>query len=437
MKLTGGPGDDYIRAAGPRSSRPGTGATTSIFGRAVWVAGHATEAASLSGGVGQRYRRRPPGNAALAPTCDPTSACPAARATIFCSATTAPTCCAAGSGRDRLGGFTRGVMDQRLARSRNAAARASTSLRRQAHVRRARRRRPVRRVRRGSPERRSGRRRAGRRDRRRRAARGARRRPPQRAGRTRPPARWRWKRRRLRRPWRRRLRGRAGMGHPRRSRRQGARQGRRLRSRRQDRFIAGIRDVAKRVALRAHLPGHRPDRARATSAARGPRCRAAPWPASGSPSVGTPIRGCERLALAPLSVTPRGSPGTGEPAPNSLARVRKRDPRRLIARRREARERVQIVHVPDVGASADGSVTTRQEADVTLPRAELERIWQPGVPGAPRAHLLALPDARLARAAAGALRPRLARDRPAHPPARAPALQRAGVRDRATSGARR
>lgn len=35
------------------------------------------------------------------------------------------------------------------------------------------------------------------------------------------------------------------------------------------------------------------------------------------------------------------------------------------------------MQVPDAAESADGSVTTRQEADVTLPRAELERIWRP------------------------------------------------------------
>jgi hypothetical protein len=55
--------------------------------------------------------------------------------------------------------------------------------------------------------------------------------------------------------------------------------------------------------------------------------------------------------------------------------VRERDPRRILGRHLEARARVRIVDVPESGASADGSVTTKQEAEVTLPRAELERIW--------------------------------------------------------------
>lgn len=57
--------------------------------------------------------------------------------------------------------------------------------------------------------------------------------------------------------------------------------------------------------------------------------------------------------------------------------MRPRDPRRLLATRREARARVQIIDVPEAGSSPDGSVTTRQEAEVTLPRSELERIWHP------------------------------------------------------------
>ena len=58
--------------------------------------------------------------------------------------------------------------------------------------------------------------------------------------------------------------------------------------------------------------------------------------------------------------------------------MRRRDPRRLIRRRRQARARVTIVREEQRSpASADGSVTTKQVADVTLPRAELERIWSP------------------------------------------------------------
>jgi hypothetical protein len=57
--------------------------------------------------------------------------------------------------------------------------------------------------------------------------------------------------------------------------------------------------------------------------------------------------------------------------------VRPRDPRRLLERHRRARARVRIVHVPQSGYSADGAVGSRQEAEVTLPRAELEKIWSP------------------------------------------------------------
>jgi hypothetical protein len=57
--------------------------------------------------------------------------------------------------------------------------------------------------------------------------------------------------------------------------------------------------------------------------------------------------------------------------------VRPRDPRRVIGRRREARARVKIIDVPASEAPPDGSVTTKQEAEVTLPRSELDRIWSP------------------------------------------------------------
>jgi hypothetical protein len=57
--------------------------------------------------------------------------------------------------------------------------------------------------------------------------------------------------------------------------------------------------------------------------------------------------------------------------------VRKRDPRRLLARRRVARARVQIVEQPKSTYDADGSIDSRQVALVTLPREELDRIWSP------------------------------------------------------------
>jgi hypothetical protein len=57
--------------------------------------------------------------------------------------------------------------------------------------------------------------------------------------------------------------------------------------------------------------------------------------------------------------------------------VRPRDPRRLLASRRRARARVQIVPVRQSGYADDGSITSRQVAAVTLPRGELDRIWTP------------------------------------------------------------
>ena len=38
---------------------------------------------------------------------------------------------------------------------------------------------------------------------------------------------------------------------------------------------------------------------------------------------------------------------------------------------------MRVVRQPDSGSSEDGSVTTRQCAELTLPRAELERVWKP------------------------------------------------------------
>ncbi|MBV9213775.1 MAG: hypothetical protein JOZ25_09040 [Actinobacteria bacterium] len=55
--------------------------------------------------------------------------------------------------------------------------------------------------------------------------------------------------------------------------------------------------------------------------------------------------------------------------------MRARDPRRLLARRREAR--VRIVDPPHAEAGLEGSVTSMQVADVTLPASELDRLWTP------------------------------------------------------------
>jgi hypothetical protein len=56
--------------------------------------------------------------------------------------------------------------------------------------------------------------------------------------------------------------------------------------------------------------------------------------------------------------------------------VRRRDPRRLLARRSPKLARVEICH-PLSWDAADGSVTSRQRAEVKLPQSELERIWTP------------------------------------------------------------
>jgi hypothetical protein len=57
--------------------------------------------------------------------------------------------------------------------------------------------------------------------------------------------------------------------------------------------------------------------------------------------------------------------------------VRKRDPRRLLHRRRRAQARVEIVETQDEGVSAEGGVATVQCADITLPREELDSVWSP------------------------------------------------------------
>jgi hypothetical protein len=57
--------------------------------------------------------------------------------------------------------------------------------------------------------------------------------------------------------------------------------------------------------------------------------------------------------------------------------VRPRDPRRLLERERRARARVRIVPVAQPECAPDGSIGSKQVAEVTLPRSELERIWSP------------------------------------------------------------
>jgi hypothetical protein len=57
--------------------------------------------------------------------------------------------------------------------------------------------------------------------------------------------------------------------------------------------------------------------------------------------------------------------------------VRPRDPRRLLERDRRALGRVTIVEVPQSGYSEGGALGSRQVAEVTVPRDELEKIWRP------------------------------------------------------------
>lgn len=49
--------------------------------------------------------------------------------------------------------------------------------------------------------------------------------------------------------------------------------------------------------------------------------------------------------------------------------------RQALGRRGPERARVRILGVPEAAAPPDGSVTTVQAAEVTLPRSELDRIW--------------------------------------------------------------
>jgi hypothetical protein len=57
--------------------------------------------------------------------------------------------------------------------------------------------------------------------------------------------------------------------------------------------------------------------------------------------------------------------------------VRPRDPRRLIERERRARARVHIMPVAQPQSAAEEGIGSKQVAEVTLPRSELERIWSP------------------------------------------------------------
>ena len=74
---------------------------------------------------------------------------------------------------------------------------------------------------------------------------------------------------------------------------------------------------------------------------------------------------------------PRRRRGTRGRAGGGRAAVRRRDPRRVLERRQRARARVNIVPLPRTRCGPDGSIGSRQVAEVTLPRSELDRIWSP------------------------------------------------------------
>jgi hypothetical protein len=57
--------------------------------------------------------------------------------------------------------------------------------------------------------------------------------------------------------------------------------------------------------------------------------------------------------------------------------VRQRDPRKLLPENRPLPARVKIVHVPEQDYAPDGSVTTRQVAELTFPREILDELWTP------------------------------------------------------------
>jgi hypothetical protein len=61
----------------------------------------------------------------------------------------------------------------------------------------------------------------------------------------------------------------------------------------------------------------------------------------------------------------------------SVPTVATKHPREELARRREARARVHFVHEAESESRPGGPVTSRQSADVTVPRSELDPLWTP------------------------------------------------------------
>ena len=91
-----------------------------------------------------------------------------------------------------------------------------------------------------------------------------------------------------------------------------------------------------------------------------------------------------------------------------------------------------VIRDPEEHTTFDerGAVRSIQAADLTMPSEELDSLWSPDVPRAPRAHVLEVPLARLARPHPRRLHADGARGRARRAAVRAAALPRAGVRDR-------
>ena len=149
-----------------------------------------------------------------------------------------------------------------------------------------------------------------------------------------------------------------------------------------------------RPALRRCSRGRHPTTACARGA--GPRCR-------GTPARDEAVRSgsAPRTTAGTWSPTgPQGShvlssmigagalalveAGEGEDARVSAPvelltafRVRQRDPRRLLARSRAAKARVQIIDQPEAELAPGRKRGSKQVADVTVPGDELDRIWKP------------------------------------------------------------
>ena len=205
---------------------------------------------------------------------------------------------------------------------------------------------------------------------------------------------------------------------------------------------AGARSRARRPTRRAS-PRRSSARSRATRDASRPfgsvfvRLRTVQWPqptkdAQGS-HVLTSMLGADGLAL----IAPGEGERAGRRARGGRAPVRPRDPRRLLERHRRARARVTIVHEPQSHGSEDGGEHRQPpggRGDAAAGGAREALVAR--APREPRAHLLELPVALLARADPRPLHGRLARGGVPPPAVRPAALPQARVRPQSRTAAR-